>query len=252
MPKEVQAKGGAFDKPKAIRGGTLYLVSTPIGNLEDITLRALKVLSEVDLIAAEDTRHTKILFDRYAIRTPKVAYHEFNKERKTPELIRELKSGKSVAVVSDAGTPGISDPGFHLVRAAIEEGIPVVPIPGPTALVAALVASGLPSHRFSFEGFLPVKKGRQKRLEQLKGEERTLIFYESPYRVLRTLQDLLTHFGDRRVVVAREITKHFEDYYRGTLAGALKDFSERKPRGEFVIIVEGQRHEMPSGSEKGA
>lgn len=220
--------------------GKLYVVSTPIGNLEDITLRALRVLSEVDLIAAEDTRRTRVLLKHFDIKTPVTSYFDFNKEKKAPLLVGQLLKGKSIAIVSNAGTPGISDPAFFLVRKAIQEGIEITSIPGPTAFVAALVISGLPTDRFVFEGFLPHKKGRKKRLEQLAEERRTIILYESPHRLLRTLEDIKRYLGDRSIVVAREITKKFEEVLRGSTTHILEVLSQRRPRGEVVIIIQGK------------
>ncbi len=225
--------------PEEIQPGTLYIVSTPIGNLEDITFRAVKILSGVDLIAAEDTRKTKILLDHYSIQKELISYFQFNEAKRTPELIEALKSGSSIAIVSDAGTPGISDPAYRLVRAAIDNGINIIPIPGASALLAALVVSGLPTDGFVFEGFLPHKKGRRTKLEQLKAESRTLILYESPHRILKTLQQLQETFGDRQVAVAREITKKFEEIFRGTLSDALNYFSSKSIKGEFVLVVKG-------------
>ncbi len=220
--------------------GTLYLVSTPIGNLEDITYRAVRILSSVDLIAAEDTRTTKILLDRFSISKPMVSYHSFNERQRAPELINKLLAGQSVAVVSDAGTPGISDPAFFLVRAALEKAIPIVPIPGPAAFTTALVVSGLPTDRFVFEGFLPPKKGRKTKLESLRSESRTIILYESPHRVIRTLTDISTHWGgNRRVVVARELTKKFEEIVRGPVLSVLQEMSKKTPKGEYVLVIEG-------------
>jgi 16S rRNA (cytidine1402-2'-O)-methyltransferase len=221
--------------------GTLFLVATPIGNLEDITFRAVSVLSSVDLIAAEDTRKTKILLDRYSIAKPMLSYYNYNERQRTPELITRLLGGQSIAVVSDAGTPGISDPAYTLVRAAIKESITIVPIPGPSALVAALVASGMTTDRFVFEGFLPHKKGRKTKLESLRTETRTIILYESPHRILKTLAEISSYFGDRQVVVARELTKKFEEMWRGSAANALQYFSSKSPKGEFVLIIEGSK-----------
>jgi 16S rRNA (cytidine1402-2'-O)-methyltransferase len=219
--------------------GTLYLVSTPIGNLEDITYRAVRILSSVDLIAAEDTRTTKILLDRFNITKPMVSYHNFNERQRAPDLIDKLLAGQSIAVVSDAGTPGISDPAFFLVRAALERTIPIVPIPGPTAFATALVVSGLPTDRFVFEGFLPPKKGRKTRLESLRSEPRTIILYESPHRVLKTLTDISIYWGNRHVVVARELTKKFEEIIRGPVLSVLQELSKKPPKGEYVLLVEG-------------
>lgn len=224
---------------ETIRVGALYVVSTPIGNLDDISLRAIKILGGVDLVAAEDTRKTKFLLDHLQIAKPLISYYSYNEARRVPELIDKLKEGKAVAVVTDAGTPGISDPAFLLIRAAIENGIPVIPIPGASAALAALVASGLPTERFVFEGFLPVKKGRKTKFEELKKERRTIIIYESPFRVERTLEDLVEHFGERRVVVARELTKKFEEIIRGTTVEVLLHLRKSTPKGEFVIVVEG-------------
>lgn len=219
--------------------GTLYIVSTPIGNLDDITYRAVKILSTVDLIAAEDTRTTKVLLDRYQISKPMLSYFSHNQKFRTPQLIQHLQSGQSIALVSDAGTPGISDPAYQIVREAIANGVPVVPIPGASALLAALVVSGLPTHDFVFEGFLPQKKGRKTKLELLKSEPRTLVFYESPHRIMKTLNELLAHFGDRQVVVAREITKKFEQITRGLLSEVIEKLSRVAPRGEYVLVVGG-------------
>jgi 16S rRNA (cytidine1402-2'-O)-methyltransferase len=219
--------------------GTLYIVSTPIGNLEDITFRAVKVLSSVNLIAAEDTRKTKVLLDHYNISKPMVSYFDHNERFRSIQLVERLLAGESVAVVSDAGTPGISDPAYRIVRDSIEHGIQVIPVPGPSALLAALVVSGLPTDSFVFEGFLPVKKGRKTRLEILKSETRTIVLYESPHRMARTLQDLLEHFGDRQVAIGREISKKFEEFLRGTISEILPKLANSTPRGEFVILIHG-------------
>ncbi|MCK4272418.1 16S rRNA (cytidine(1402)-2'-O)-methyltransferase, partial [bacterium] len=213
---------------------------TPIGNLEDITLRALRVLKEVELIAAEDTRRTRRLLRHYQISRPLISYHDHNKEARSPSLLEKLNSGESLALVSDAGTPGISDPAFYLVRLAIQHGVPVVPVPGPSALISALIVSGLPPDRFAFEGFLPAKSGRRRRkLKALAGEERTILFFESPYRLKRTLEDILEIMGDRRATVARELTKKFEEVTRGTVTQLLEHYGEKKPRGEVVIVLTG-------------
>ena len=219
--------------------GVLYLVSTPIGNLEDITLRAIRVLKEADLIAAEDTRRSGVLLKHFGIKNRLESYHDFNKKKKTPVLIEYLRNGKSIAVITDAGTPGISDPAFYLVRESAAEGIKIVPVPGPTAAIAALVASGLPTDRFVFEGFLPAKKNRRKRLESLRDEPRTIIFYESPHRLIRTLEDLLAVLGDRPMVIGRELTKKFEELVRGRISTVLENFSQRNIKGEFVLVVRG-------------
>lgn len=219
----------------------LYLVPTPIGNLEDITLRALRILKEVQVVACEDTRTTGVLLQHYGIDTPKTSYHDHNERQKAPLLIERMQTGEKVALVTDAGSPGISDPGFYLVRECIAAGVPVESLPGPTAFVPALVLSGLPSDRFAFEGFLPAKKGRQTRLLALAAEERTMVFYESPHRLVRTLRDLADVFGaDRQVAVARELTKLFEEVARGTLADVHADFEARqKVRGEIVLVLAG-------------
>lgn len=220
--------------------GTLYIVATPIGNLEDITLRAIRVLKEADLIAAEDTRHTRHLLDRYRIETRLTSYHDHNKEEKAPVLVARMLEGRSVALVSDAGTPGISDPGYFLINLAIDRKIPVVPIPGATAAIAALSVSGLPTDRFIFEGFLPAKQmARLKRLRELAKEERTLILYESPHKIIRAVGDMLEVFGDRHAVVTRELTKIYEETIRGTLSGILKRLQEGTIKGEFTIIIHG-------------
>jgi 16S rRNA (cytidine1402-2'-O)-methyltransferase len=224
-----------------VQPGTLFIVSTPIGNLEDITYRAVKVLAAVDLVAAEDTRKTKILLDHYQLSKPLVSYFSYNEVRRIPELIAKLQRGLSIAVVSDAGTPGISDPAFRIIRAALEQNLSVVAIPGPSAFLPALITSGLPVHRFTYEGFLPVKKGRKTFLQQLSSEERTVILYESPHRLLRTLNDLLDTFGDRRISVARELTKKFEEVVRGNISFVLQHFQRGSVKGEFVLVIEGRR-----------
>lgn len=219
--------------------GTLYIVSTPIGNLEDITYRAVKVLGAVDLIAAEDTRKTRILLDHYGISKPMLSYFSYNEKQRTPQLIQQLKDGKSIALVSDAGTPGISDPAHRIVVAALAESIPIIPIPGASAFLSALIVSGLPTHGFVFEGFLPVKKGRKTKLEELKNERRTIILYESPHRIMKTLTEIGTTFGERQVVVARELTKKFEEIVRGSLSSVLKEIASKPARGEYVLLVAG-------------
>lgn len=218
--------------------GTLYVVATPIGNLEDITFRAVRVLSEVDLIAAEDTRHTKILLNKYNLAVPLTSYHKFNVKSKTAYIIDSLKAGKNIALVSDSGTPGVSDPGYWVVKASVDQGIKVEVIPGPAAAITALVASGLPTDRFVFEGFLPKKPGKKsKRLNQLKSEERTVIIYESPFRIVKTLEDVLTVMGDRPVAVCRELTKKFEEVIRGKAGDVLNGLKGRRIRGEIVLVV---------------
>ena len=224
---------------ESIQNGTLYLVATPIGNLEDITYRAVKVLASVDLIAAEDTRKTKILLDHYNISKQMMSYYSYNEQVRAPQLIEKLLSGQSIALVSDAGTPGISDPAFHIVQQALENGISIIPVPGPTAFISALIASGLSTDRFVFEGFLPQKKGRKTKWESLKSEFRTIILYESPHRIIKTLIDIQTYLGSRNVVVARELTKKFEEIVRGSVQSVLAELSKKQPRGEYVVIVEG-------------
>ncbi len=220
--------------------GMLYLVPTPVGNLEDITLRALRVLKEVDLILAEDTRTSGILLKHFDIKRPLCSHHKFNEHQTAAAFAARMEAGEVMALISDAGTPAISDPGFMLVRACVERGVEVQCLPGATAFVPALVASGLPCERFAFEGFLPQKKGRQTKLASLKEEVRTMIFYESPYRVVKTLTQFAETFGpERRVSACREISKVHEESVRGTLAEVLAHFQEHEPRGEFVIVVEG-------------
>ncbi len=218
----------------------LYIVPTPIGNLEDITLRAINVLKSVDFILAEDTRTSSHLMRHLGIEKPMHSHHKFNEHATVGRVVESIAAGKDVALVSDAGTPGISDPGFLLVRRCVEEGIEVVTLPGPTALIPALVQSGFPCDRFCFEGFLPQKKGRMKRLEELSSETRTIIFYESPYRVVKCLEQIAETFGtERRVAVVREITKKFEETVRGSVTEAIAHFKAHEPKGEFVIVVEG-------------
>jgi 16S rRNA (cytidine1402-2'-O)-methyltransferase len=222
--------------------GTLYLVSTPIGNLEDLSLRAKRLLAEADLIAAEDTRHTQQLLARYEIHTPLTSYHDHNKEEKTPVLIERLRQGQTIALVSDAGTPTISDPGYYLITGCIAAGIPVSPVPGPTAPLAALAASGLPTDAFLFAGFLPRKPGaRQKRLEALAPLRETLLLFESPHRLLRLLEELQLRLGDRRVAVCRELTKLHEEILRGRLSEVVERFKGKIVKGEITIVVEGNR-----------
>ncbi len=219
----------------------LYLVPTPIGNLEDITYRAVRTLREVDLIACEDTRTSGVLLNHYDIDTPTTSYHEHNEHDKTPRLVKRMRAGHDLALITDAGSPGISDPGFYLTRACWRKDIAVQALPGPTALIPAVTASGLPCDRFVFEGFLPKKKGRQTRLETLSTEPRTLVIYESRHRLLRTLDDLADHFGaDRRAAVARELTKKFEEIERGTLAEIRSHFGAYENlKGECVVVVDG-------------
>jgi len=218
--------------------GCLYLVATPIGNLEDITLRAIRILKEADIIACEDTRQTQKLLQHYGIRKEMVSYHEHNELTRSPELAIELEQGAKIALVSDAGTPGISDPGHRLVTLCLRHHIPVVPIPGPSALVAALAASGLPTDEFLFIGFLPPRTGaRRKALDALKAESRTLIFYEAPHRVVETLADATEILGPRPAVIAREVTKIHEEFLRGPLAELLESARKRAPRGEITLLI---------------
>ena len=219
---------------------TLYIVPTPVGNMEDMTLRAVRVLKEADLILAEDTRTSGILLKHFDIKNQLMSHHKFNEHGTTAGLIERLKAGQTIAVISDAGTPGISDPGFLVVREAAKAGIEVICLPGATACIPAIVSSGLPCDKFCFEGFLPQKKGRQTHLESLKAERRTMIFYESPYRLLKTLTQFAETFGEeRQVSVAREISKIHEESVRGTLAEVLQHFTEKEPKGEIVIVLAG-------------
>ncbi len=220
--------------------GTLYVVATPIGHLEDITLRAIRTLKGVSVIAAEDTRHTQKLLAAYDIHTPLTSYHDFNKEEKAPVLVARMTTGECVALVCDAGTPTLSDPGYFLVNQAHQAGLPVSPIPGPTAAMAALSVSGLPTDRFAFEGFLPRKSGgRARRLSDLQSDPRTLIFYESPHRILALLDEMRDMFGDRRVVVGREMTKVFEEIIRGRISEVAARLKAKKVRGEITLLVMG-------------
>ncbi|MCC6347875.1 MAG: 16S rRNA (cytidine(1402)-2'-O)-methyltransferase [Nitrospirales bacterium] len=230
--------------------GTLYIVSTPIGNIEDITLRALRVLKEVDLIAAEDTRHSLKLLHRYGIAKPVISYWSEKEKVRAAQILEKLLSGQSVALVSDAGTPGISDPGAVLIQKAIGEGVPVIPLPGPSAFVAALSVSGLSTEEFTFLGFLPPKTiQRQKKLREIMLEPRTLVFYEAPHRVLDTLSDMRTVFGERPAVVAKEITKMHETVVRGALSGVISSLEAGVIAGEYVIMVEGKRKESAGMEE---
>jgi 16S rRNA (cytidine1402-2'-O)-methyltransferase len=227
--------------------GTLYLVATPVGNLEDITLRALRILKEADLIACEDTRYTARLLTRYGIATPRESYHKFNEETRAPRLIQMLRDGKNIALVSDSGTPLVSDPGYALVSACRREGIPVIPIPGPSAAIAALVGSGLPSDSFFFAGFLPARASlRRRRLKELAGIASTLILFEAPHRLLDSLEDMAAVFGTRRASMARELTKVHEEFLQGTLKELLDTLRARpKIQGEITLVIEGGRPAHP-------
>ena len=221
----------------------IYLIPTPIGNLEDMTLRGIRLLKEVDLIFAEDTRTSQKLLSHYEIKTSMQSFHMYNEHKKVFQAIQEVLRGKTIALISDAGTPGISDPGYLLVHEALKQGVKVECLPGPTALIPALVQSGLPSDRFVFEGFLPPKKGRQGRLKQMAEESRTTVFYESPHKIIKTLGQMLPYFGpERKLAVVRELSKKFESNFRGSLEEAVHFFEEHPPKGEFVIVVEGTKN----------
>lgn len=236
--------------------GTLYVVATPIGNLEDLTFRAKRVLEESDVIACEDTRHARILLSHYGITTPLVSYHEHNERGRAADLVGRLRSGKDVALISDAGTPALSDPGFPLIREAVASGITVVVVPGPNAALAALAVAGLPTDRFVFLGFLPRRSGERVRaLEAVRLAPWTLVIYEAPHRVTAVLRDLRAVLGDRRVAVARELTKRFEEVFRGTISEALAHLDVHRPRGEFTLVVEGAlqaSRAAPGGQDAGS
>ncbi|MDD3480193.1 MAG: 16S rRNA (cytidine(1402)-2'-O)-methyltransferase [Paludibacteraceae bacterium] len=218
----------------------LYVVPTPVGNLEDMTMRAVRVLNEVDLILAEDTRTSSVLLKHFDIHTPMTSHHKFNEHKTVEHLVERIQQGTTVALISDAGTPAISDPGFLLVRACVAHDVDVECLPGATAFVPALVNSGLPNDRFCFEGFLPQKKGRQTKFKELAAEERTMIFYESPFRIVKTLEQMAEYWGaERKASVSREISKKFEETVRGTLSELIVHFTENPPKGEFVMVVEG-------------
>ena len=220
----------------------LYIVPTPIGNLEDFTFRAINILMDVDLILCEDTRRSKKLLIHYDIETPLRSHHKFNEHKEIGKVVNKILSGEKIALISDAGTPGISDPGFLAVRTCLENNIEVECLPGATALIPALVNSGIPFDKFVFEGFLPVKKGRKTKLEKLSKEERTMVFYESPHKLLKTLKDFSNSFGqERKVAISRELTKIYEETIRLSLENAVKLFTEKPPKGEFVIIIEGYK-----------
>jgi len=227
--------------------GTLYVVATPIGNLEDLTFRAKRLLEQSDIIACEDTRHARVLLAHYGITTPVLSYHEHNERERAAELVRRLISGEDVALISDAGTPALSDPGFPLVREALLAGLSVVAVPGPSAALAALAVAGLPTDRFVFLGFLPRRSGERVRaLGAVRMLPWTLVIFEAPHRIAAVLQDLLTVLGDRRVAVARELTKRFEEVFRGTLSQALAHLAAHPPRGEFTLVVEGAAGASPA------
>lgn len=218
--------------------GTFFIVSTPIGNIKDITLRALEVLKDIDLIACEDTRHTYKLLSHYNITKTVISYFEHNKIRRSSQIIKWLKEGKSVALVTDAGTPGICDPGYYIIRLVLKENIPVTAIPGPSALITALVISGKPPDRFIFEGYLPRKRGaRRRRLQEVVNEKRTIIFYESPHRIIQSLEDINDFFEDREICCCRELTKKFEEVIRSRACDLIKHFMRKKPKGEFVLVL---------------
>ena len=231
--------------------GTLYIVPTPVGNMEDMTFRAIRILKEADIVLAEDTRTSSVLLKHFEIRNRLIAHHKFNEHCTATGIVERLKAGQTVALISDAGTPGISDPGFFLAREAVAAGITVQCLPGATAFVPAIVSSGLPCDRFCFEGFLPQKKGRATRLEELKSETRTMIFYESPYRVVKTLKQFTEYYGpDRKVCTCREISKIHEENVYGTLAEVTAHFEQTPPKGEFVIILAGKEEEKKSKKTK--
>lgn len=221
----------------------LYIVPTPIGNLEDITLRSINVLIDSDLVLCEDTRRSKILMSHYKINTQLKSFHKFNEHKEVDSIVEQIKEGKKISLISDAGTPGISDPGFLIVRTCIESEIEIECLPGATAFVPALINSGIPSDKFVFEGFLPVKKGRKTRLETLSNEERTMIFYESPHKILKTLNDFKLNFGsERKISISRELTKVYEENIRGTVEEVISFFGDKKIKGEIVIVVEGNKN----------
>jgi 16S rRNA (cytidine1402-2'-O)-methyltransferase len=239
------------DQPPPLKPGTLYLVATPIGNLEDITLRALRTLRECDLVAAEDTRHTGQLLKHFGISRPLLSYFQFNEARRSEEIIERLKRGEKIALVTDAGSPGISDPGERVVRAAIAAGLRVEPIPGPCALVAALTASGLATEEFHFVGFLPHKSGqRRNRLEKLRPVAGTLVLYESPYRIEKLLHELNDIYPERQVALGRELTKKFEEFLRGKPGTLLQHFQNRSAKGEFVVLISEAAAENGEGAER--
>ncbi len=222
--------------------GNIYLIPTPIGNMGDITQRALEILNQVDIIACEDTRHSGGFLKKLGINKELVSYHDFNESARAEQLIKKIKEGNSIGIITDAGSPGISDPAYRIVRAAIENNINLIPLPGPCAIIPALTASGLPTDRFFFEGFLPQKSGaRKNRLEKIKELEYTLVFYESPYRVMKTLDDILETLGNRDICIAREISKKFEEFLRGKVTEIIQTIGDKTPKGEFVIIIAGHK-----------
>ncbi len=250
-PTEKQNIPTTDDQRTTTKKGVLYLCATPIGNLEDITLRALRVLREADLIAAEDTRHTRKLLSHYQIHTPLTSYHQHNRKKKGCCLLDLLAGGKSIALVSDAGMPGVSDPGSELVTGALEKGCGVIPVPGPSAGITALVISGLPTEQFFFTGFLPTaKKARREKLEELRRQRGTLIFYEAPHRVRVTLGELIKAFGNRPAAAARELTKRYEEVIRGHLADIAEHFKLNEPRGEFTLVVAGATDKELTSEDK--
>jgi len=229
--------------------GILYICGTPIGNLEDITLRALKILKEVNLIAAEDTRHTKKLLNHYQINTKVTSYYEYNKFKKAPYLVEILKNGQDIALVSDAGMPGISDPGYVLIDLALKNNIKIIPVPGVSALITALVVSGLPTGKFVFEGFLPRKiKERKRYYKSIENEERTIIFYETPHRLKRALRDMLDVWGERKIVIARELTKMYEEIIRGNLSQVITEINTKEIKGEITLVVQGGIRKKENGT----
>jgi 16S rRNA (cytidine1402-2'-O)-methyltransferase len=233
---------------ETIQAGSLYVVSTPIGNLGDISYRAVHILKSVHLIAAEDTRTSGVLLRHYDITTRTQPFHSYNQRAQAPRLVERMKQGESIALISDAGTPGISDPAYALVTACVDADIPVIPVPGASALLAALVTSGLPVNRFVFEGFLPMKKGRQTRIRELAQEPRTIVFYESPHRIRKTVNELYAALGDRNCVMARELTKKFEEFFRGPLSSLSDRLADKDVKGEIVLLVAG----MSSGKSNRA
>jgi 16S rRNA (cytidine1402-2'-O)-methyltransferase len=235
-----------------ITGQTLYLVGTPIGNLGDMTMRGLEILNGVDTIAAEDTRHTGKLLHHFQIKTPQISYHQHNEQQRIPELISQLQAGKSIALVTDAGMPGISDPGYLIVSACVAARIRVIPIPGVTAVITAVSGSGLPSDRFVFEGFLPTKgQERRDRLQSVAGDARTLVFYESPHRLRQTLADFAETFGiDRQIVLGRELTKLHEEFWRGNISAAIEHYQQVEPQGEYAIVLAGAHVSHPTLSDE--